>query len=146
MYASQRSAIEELASAIVRDRRRGRQWARSTTPSPSATSHWRKAGFSANSKADFSDNIRSIRNIYTGRFGTFGDGRSLSELVEGKDPTLDVQIRAEIEAAIDAITDIPGTFSDAVTEERPAVDRAQKAVRQLQATLASKLVPLVGGL
>ena len=145
VYTSQKSAIEELANSIIviaDEVGNGKI----NDPLVQRDLSLEESRFSANSKADFSDNIRSIRNIYTGRYGNLGNGRSLSEIVEDKDATLDAQIRAEIETAITTIISIPGTFTEAVTNDRVAVEAAQTSVRQLQATLESRLLPLINAL
>lgn len=145
VYISQKSALEELANAliIIADEVAN---GKINDPFAQRDLSLEESRFSANSKADFSDNIRSIRNIYTGVFGTFGDGSSLSNIVSSKNTNLDEQIKEEIEAAIDAIEGITGTFSDAVFNNRSEVESAQTAVRTLQATLEEELLPIFSNL
>jgi len=99
--------------------------------------------FSANSKADFAHNIRSIQHIYLGRYTS--DGIGLDEFVRSRNAALDSQLQAEIAAAITAIEAIPGTFSSAVQNARPAVEAAQDAVLQVSQTLQAEVMPLVVG-
>lgn len=100
--------------------------------------------FSHNSKLDFANNVRSISNTYNGKFLT--DGKGLSEVVASKKTSLDTQFKAEIVAAIQAIEAISGTFSDAIVNNRSAVENAQVKVRTVQETLESKIKPLISGL
>ena len=101
--------------------------------------------FSKNSKQDLFYNITSIKNIY---FGIFEGTKCLgiSDIVAPIDASLDTQIKSEIDAAIFSIDAIPGTFSDAVFNNGPTIEAARQNVRKLQATLETKLLPLVSNL
>ena len=101
-----------------------------------------ESSFSDNSNQDFADNIRSIRNLYLGRYEN-SLGKGLSEMVAGLDAPLDARIKAEIEAAISAIQAMTPTFGDAITHNKTMVEKAQAAVKKLAVTLESDLLPLV---
>ena len=145
VYISQKAALEEITNAlvIIAD-----EVANGKINDPFAQQDLslEESQFSNNSKADFADNMRSIQNIYTGKFGSFGNGRSLSEIIAEKNSGLDAQVKSEIEAAIQSITSIPGTFSDAVFNNATAVSNAQTKVRDLQATLEEKVLPIISNL
>ncbi|MBK7859689.1 MAG: peptidase M75 [Archangiaceae bacterium] len=71
--------------------------------------------FAFNSIADFQDNVRSVQNAYTGSVAAAGTGgRGLSAHVAESNAELDGRVRAEIQAAIDAIGAIPPPFRDAI--------------------------------
>lgn len=90
--------------------------------------------FSGNSKADFQNNIRSIRHIYEGTYaGTNGAG--LTDMVGALDAELDAQVKREIEGALTAIGAIPGDFREAITDHPAAVSMAIDAVIDLKTTL-----------
>ncbi len=90
--------------------------------------------FSGNSKADFQNNIRSIRHVYLGDYdGNAGPG--LTDLVAEIDPDLDARVRTQTDAAIAAIAAIPGDFRDAITENPAAVEAAIDATVDLKTTL-----------
>lgn len=92
--------------------------------------------FSNNSKIDFANNVRSIQNVYLGRFnGDNGNGYSLTQIVASKNVALDTRFKQEIQDAIDAIDAIPGTFTDAIINNRTAVENAQAKVKTVQDTL-----------
>jgi uncharacterized iron-regulated protein len=98
--------------------------------------------FSANSKADFQDNIRGILYMYTGAY----DGRtgaSVSDVVKAHDGALDVQFRAAVQTAIEKIGAIPGTFTTAIFSNPTSVQDAQSSVRAVQQMLESSILPLV---
>jgi predicted lipoprotein len=98
--------------------------------------------FSWNSLTDFQDNIRSVSNAYTGGFHLGTDGIGLDEFVRETDATLDTRIRAEIEAAIDAIAAIPEPFRDNL-DENEKIEAAQEATDDLRNTLELSVKPLV---
>lgn len=145
VYISQKSAIEEIANAlvIIADEVGN---GKINDPLSQKDLTLEESRFSANSKADFAHNIISIQNIYIGKFGEFGTGESLSDIVNDIDADLDLQIKAEISTAIEAIENIEGTFSDAVFNNTAQVENAQQKVRNLQATLEEKLLPLISNL
>lgn len=145
VYVSQKSALEEMANAMVTIADEVGN-GKINDPFTEQDLTLEESRFSANSKADFANNIRSIRNIYEGEYGILVDGRSISDLIDEADPALDDEIEAEIDAAIAAIENIPGTFSDAVFNAPASVENAQTKVRDLQETLESGLVPFVSSL
>ena len=100
--------------------------------------------FSHNSKIDFANNVRSISNIYNGKF--LIDGKGIADIVASENATLDSRFQAEIVAAIQAVEGIPGTFSDAIINNRAAVENAQTKIRTVQETLESSIKPLISNL
>ena len=102
--------------------------------------------YSFNSLYDFQDNMRSVLNAYTGDFPAAGtEGKGLDEFVAAADPALDDRFQGEIQAAIDALDEIPPPFRDAITD--PAndelIEAAQEAIRTVQATIDGDLTDVV---
>lgn len=98
--------------------------------------------FSANSTVDYTNNIRSVRNMYLGtRDGTNGTG--VSTLVVAADPTLDATVRTQITAAINATAALTPTFSQALTSSPALVQTAKAAILTLMTTLTDQVQPLV---
>ena len=95
--------------------------------------------FSLNSRADFMDNVRSIRSAYTGNY-LLSEGPGLNAYVKSINPELDETINNQIEAAIVAIDAIPQPFASAL--ETPEVQAAIDAVNTLLVTLSNELSPL----
>ena len=79
--------------------------------------------YSLNSIEDFQDNIRSIRNAYTGSIS--GDA-SVSDYIKSVNPTLDTKVKNAIDNAITAIAAIPEPF--ALNATGAAADNAVKVV------------------
>lgn len=101
--------------------------------------------FSNNSKADFADNIKGILYLYTGDYGTHS-GAGISEIVAAKNPTLNTKVINAINDAVSSIENIPGTFTQAIQTNRPAVMAAQNKVIALRTLLQSELKPFVQNL
>lgn len=103
--------------------------------------------FSYNSIQDFTDNIRSIQNVYTGEYAG-STGPSVSTFVAEQDPALDARVRAEIQAAIDAIYASVAEgqpFRDAITDpaQKAKIEAAQEAIRTLMETFQGPVMSLV---
>ena len=71
------------------------------------------------------------------------DGSGISDFILSKDADLDAHIKAEIQASIDLIDAIPGTFTQAIFDNPAAIEAAQESVRHLQEELESKVKPLI---
>jgi putative iron-regulated protein len=102
--------------------------------------------YSFNSLSDFQDNMRSVLNAYTGDFPAGEtEGSGLDAYVAERDEALDERFRAEIQAAIDALAEIPEPFRDAITD--PAndelIETAQQAIGAVQATVDGDLTDVV---
>jgi uncharacterized iron-regulated protein len=98
--------------------------------------------FSHNSKRDFADNIRSIQNIYLGDYAAT-KGKGLTDIVASENAALNTKIIDQIADAITKIENIPGTFTNAIVNNRTEVATAQTAVNTIQATFESELKPLI---
>jgi len=143
IYVSQKSALQEIVNgmiAIADEVGNGKI----NDPFTQLDITLEESRFSANSKEDFMDNIRSIQNVYLGNYVLNGEG--ITVYIASIDPDLDTQIKAEIQSAIDLIEAIPGTFTTAIFDSPTAVANAQEAVRNLQEELESKVKPIIDAL
>lgn len=145
VYISQKSAFVELTNKIIGI---ADEVANGKINDPFSQNDisLEESSFSANSKTDFIDNIKSIQNIYLGTFANNGNGSGISSIVAPRNATLDAKIKAQIIDAIMAIQTIEGTFTAAVSNQSPTVTRAQGKIRTLKTTLESELMPLINSL
>jgi len=102
--------------------------------------------FSANSKADFADNIRSIQNIYLGEYSSQKNGKGISTIIIAEDAKLHASIVSLIGQTILAIENIPGSFSEAIFNHPEVVKEAQQMVRTLQSMLEVDVTNIISGL
>lgn len=152
-YKSEKSALEDLVSAliVIADEVGNGKIEVPLNGDPDTTTpagpEQEESRFSHNSKLDFADNLISIQNVYHGTYLSH-DGKGIADIVKDKDAALHTKFTAEIIAAINAIEAIngTGTFTDALANARPSIEAAQTAVRTVQATLESKIKPLISGL
>jgi uncharacterized iron-regulated protein len=142
IFPSQKSALEQITDAlvIISDEVAN---GKINDPFSEKDLTLEESRFSANSKADFSNNIRSIQNIYLGKYGSNGNNNGISTIIAEMNAELDLKVRTEIETAINSIVNIPGTFSDAIFQNPTDVAAAQQSVRALQATLESQVLPAI---
>lgn len=97
--------------------------------------------YSLNSIEDFADNIRSIKNAYTG--SQSGDA-SVSDYIKSKDAAVDAKVRAAIDNAIAKIELIPEPFAKNATgvQSEAAVKAAGEtlveALEEAMATVAER--------
>lgn len=99
--------------------------------------------FSHNSKTDYVNNIESIYNVFKGEFaGKQGKG-IYDLLVSLQKKELADKILGQIKMAQKAINEIPGTFSDAILNNREKVKEAQNEVKKLHEMLENELSTLV---
>lgn len=141
IYPSQKSAVQETINGLVTiadEVANGKIF----EPYSQQNLLFEESRFSANSKADFADNIRSIQNVYAGTYEN-NSGAGISKLVAEKNPALDARVIQQIQDAITAINDIDGTFSSAIFNAKPSVENAQNKVRLLQETLQNEVYPLL---
>lgn len=137
IYTSQRSALEDIVggmAGICDEVANGKI----NDPFTQQDRTLEESQFSNNSNADFQDNIRSVKNLYLGTYGT-NSGKGVSELVAAKNSTLDARVRTEIDAAITAIGAMQPSFGEAIFNNKAAVEAAQTAVRKLQATFDNEV-------
>ena len=102
--------------------------------------------FSYNSIRDFTNNIRSVQNIYTGSYND-QNGLGLAVFVAEKDSALDGRVKAEIKTAIDAIKAIVDgePFKDAITDSAKAtqIEAAQEAISIVMNTMSGPVMQLL---
>ena len=147
VFVSQKAALETLVAGLIviadevgtgkiEDPLNGNAGAADQTKEESRFSH--------NSKTDFSNNIKSISNIYNGTY--FVDGKGLSDIIKAANNDLDTEFNQALIDAIQAIDNIPGTFTTAIVSNRTAVENAQTKVLVVLALLQSEIAPIIKNL
>ena len=145
-YPSQKAALEEFVHGIITI---ADEVANTKIQEPlngpngeGVSPQAEESRFSKNSLLDFADNIRSVQNVYLGDYNAI-DGKGLTDVVAARNPQLDATIKAKISEAITAIEAIPVSFTDAIYNNRPAVENAQEKVNELFNLLQTQLLPLI---
>ncbi|MBX7151571.1 hypothetical protein K1X84_08020 [bacterium] len=147
LYISHKAALQEILQGMIAI---ADEVANGKIQDPFAQSDvtLEESRFSNNSKADFQNNIRSIRNLYLGEYTGLGTGNlvGISHLINQVDANLDEHLKDELDEAIEligAIGGTNGTFTDAITNNRSSIEAAQNAVRAIQQTLESEIQPII---
>ena len=134
-YTDQKSAVQELVNGMIgiADEVGNTKLAVPLTDQSTAEEESR---FSNNSRRDFIDNLRSINNVYEGRFDqTDGTSMGVTDFVANQDPALDARVRMAIRDAMAAVIAIPEPFGQSIMSHRATVQKAVEAAQHLQATL-----------
>lgn len=97
--------------------------------------------YSKNSIVDFTNNMKSVQNVYLGKFNA--DGNGLEDLVKKYNLSLDTKIKTQITAAINALNNITDPFGTAITSQASLVQNAINAIETLKTTLEGELLPFV---
>ncbi len=98
--------------------------------------------FSHNSLTDFNYNITGARSVYICNFN--GQmGKSLSDMVAARNLALDNKLKQQFGAAIIALNIVSVTFESAIYTQRPQLQSAMAAIRNLQETLDGDLKTFV---
>lgn len=139
-YKTQVAAFEEIVSAMagICDEVANGKLAE---PYDAKNPQLEESPFSGNSISDFTNNIKGVKNVYTGKF--INDGYSIEDLVKKHNLSLDAEISAKIDAAITSLNNITVPFGRAITEQSVQVENAMAAIDDLRATLEEKLLPFV---
>jgi putative iron-regulated protein len=98
--------------------------------------------FSGNSRTDFINNIRGIRNVYTGTY-LLSEGPGLNALVKSINPALDEAINNQIEKTITTIYAIPQPFTVSISSDSDSIQTAIDETENLLTLLIDQLLPLV---
>lgn len=144
VYPSQKAALEEVVAGLVTIADEVAN-GKINDPLSQQNADLEESRFSSNSKQDFADNIRSIKNAYIGIYKNT-TGLGLSHIIAAKNATLDTKVKQQIDEAIAAIENIEGTFTSAIFNAIPSVENAQQKVRTLQQTIESEVLPIISNL
>lgn len=140
IYVSEKSAMQELINGMIGIADEVAN-GKINDPLSAGDVTLEESRFSANSKTDFQDNIRSIENLFEGKY--FEDNQGIADYVASVDAELEQQVRDAIQFAIDEIGNIPGTFTEAIITNPTEVEAAQTAVRDLQTILETEVKPII---
>ncbi len=141
-YDSQQAAMQELVNGMIgiADELGN---VKMGVPLNDQSTAEEESRFSNNSRRDFIDNVRSINNVYEGRFDqTDGTSTGVTDFVANQDPALDAKVRMAIRDAMAAVIAIPEPFGQSIMSHRATVQAAVEAARHLQATL-EEILPVV---
>jgi len=140
VYSTQRAAFEEIVNAmagICNEVANGKM----TDPFIQQDAALEESPFSFNSITDFTNNIRSVENVYLGKYSS--DGKGLEDLVRQNNLSLDGAIKTKINSSIAALQNITVPFGQAIISQPTQVQNAIDAINDLKDEIESNLFPFV---
>ncbi len=140
VYATQRAAYEEIIDAmagICDEVANGKMGEPFTTQDASLE----ESPYAKNSLNDFTNNMRSVQNIYLGKYIT--DGKGLEDLIKANNISMDGQIKTKINNTINGLNNITVPFGNAISTQQTQVQNAINAINDLKSYLENNVKPFV---
>ncbi len=98
--------------------------------------------FSFNSLSDFKDNMRSVRNSYTGEYDSAVDGTGIDQFITARDANVHDALLGQMNESIAAIDAIPEPFRDNLNRATE-INVAIAVINDLLQMLEEDLKPLI---
>lgn len=140
VYITKRAIFEEMVNAMIAicD-----EVANGKIEEPFAAQNpgLEESPFASNSITDFTNNIKSVQNVYLGKYTA--DGYGLEDLVRKNNLSLDGSVKTKINGAITALNNITVPFGQAIISQQVQVTNAQSAINELKDLLENDLMPYV---
>lgn len=149
VYAATQTALDEVVNGLifvledVADERLGLPLGLKDggTPHPEHV----QADRSGDALRDIESTLLGFQRVYEGAADEGGQVRlGLTDLVLSRKPVIDEGVRAELQAALDAVRAIPGPLQDAVVSDPARVQAAYDALKVLHARLSADVTALLG--
>lgn len=97
--------------------------------------------FSGRSLADARDGLAGFKAAY---LGLEPQHVGLTILVAQRSPAVDTEVREAIDAAQQALADVPEPLATALSDDPAAVEQAQLAIKQLRITMTADVASVLG--
>lgn len=140
IYQTQRAAYEEVIDAmsgICDEVANGKISEPYVNNDPSLE----ESPFAKNSMTDFTNNIKSVQNIYLGKYTA--DGKGLEDLIKANNISMDGAIKTKIASALTALGNVTAPFGDAITTQATQVQNCITAINDLKTYLDGTVKPYV---
>ncbi len=140
IYQTQRSAYEEVVDAmagICGEVAEGKI----SEPFLAQDASLEESPFAKNSIIDFTNNIKSVQNIYLGKY--VADGKGLEDLIKQNNLSMDSEIKIKIANALNSLNNVTMPFGDAITQQPTQVQNCITAIGALKNYLETTVKPYV---
>ena len=137
VYGTKRAAFEEMVNAMIGicdEVANGKI----QEPFIAADPSLEESPFAFNSITDFTNNIKSVQNVYLGKY--IADGRGIEDLVRAGNLSLDGEIKGKINSALAALNNITVPFGQAIITQPVQVASAQSAINDLKDAIENDLL------
>ncbi|MES2381933.1 MAG: imelysin family protein [Bacteroidota bacterium] len=141
VYKNQREVYEQVVTAmfeICEEVADGKM----SEPFTKQDASLEESPFAKNSMVDFTNNIKSVENMYLGTYGN-GNDKGMEDFVRFYSLSLDVKIKQHIAAAKTALGNVTVPFGKAISEQPTQVQNAIDAIGALHGVIEEDLMDLV---
>jgi predicted lipoprotein len=97
--------------------------------------------FASNSIIDFTNNIKSVQNMYLGKYSS--DGKGLEDLIKANNLTMDGVIKTRIANSISALGNVTVPFGQAISTQQTQVQNCIQSINDLKDYLETTVKPYV---
>jgi putative iron-regulated protein len=138
IYENERAAFEEIIDALIGicDEVANGKIAE---PYNTQDASLEESPFAKNSITDFKNNMISVQNIYQGKYSN--DGKGIEDLLKDKNLSMDLELKAKINASIQSLENITVPFGEAIITQRTQVQKSIDAINDLKSYLEVKVKP-----
>ena len=98
--------------------------------------------FAKNSLIDFTNNIKSVQNIYLGTYA-YTDGKGLEDVIKQGNLSMDGVIKQKLSAALTSLNNISLPFGLAISQQQTQVQHAITSINDLKIYLETTVKPYV---
>ena len=140
VYGSKRAAFEEIINGMIgicEEVADGKIHEPLVAQNPALE----ESQFSQNSIEDFTNNMRSVQNVYFGNYNE--DGKGLNDWVNQNNISLDNKVQQKINQAINSFNLVTLPFGQAILTQQTQLNSVQTAIRELKDVLENELLPFV---
>ena len=140
IYPTQRSAYEQVMDAMI-DICDEVANSKIAEPYIQQNSSLEESPFASNSIIDFTDNIRSVQNMYLGKYSN--DGKGLEDLIKANNLTMDGVIKIRISNSLSALGNITVPFGQAISSQKTQVQDCIQSINDLKDYLETTVKPYI---
>ncbi len=129
IYQTQRAAYEEVIDAmasICNEVANGKI----SEPFYAHDASLEESPFAKNSMIDFTNNIKSVQNIYLGKY--IMDGKGLEDLIKANNLFMDGTIKTKLNNALTALGNVTVPFGDAIDQQPTQLQNCITALNDLK--------------
>ncbi len=139
-YPTQRAAYEEIINAMT-DICNEVANEKIDGPYVAHDASLEESPFAKNSMTDFTNNIKSVQNMYLGKYTT--DGKGLEDLIKANNLSMDGTVKTKLANALTALGNVTVPFGDAITQQTTQVQNCITAINDLKSYLETTVKPYV---
>ncbi len=101
--------------------------------------------FAKNSLVDFTNNIKSVQNVYLGAYA-YTDGKGLEDIIKQGNLSMDGVIKQKLSAALTSLNNISIPFGLAISQQQTQIQNAITTINDLKTYLETTVKPYVQSL